>query len=135
MVAKGARMGKRGARTLLTAAVILLGVWALLEIIMRLYVDLPLKTDFYGSISRDEVRERQAAAGVKVAAGPGWIHLGWIADPERESYRIEWLAAGQWTTIGHSRFGSFLWRGEGGAFRVFAVPKGSGQPRLIGEVS
>lgn len=128
-------MGKRGARTLLTAAVILLGVWALLEIIMRLYVDLPLKTDFYGSISRDEVRERQAAAGVKAAAGPGWIHLGWIADPERESYRIERLAAGQWIAIGHSRFGSFLWRGEGGAFRVFAVPKGSGQPRLIGEVS
>ncbi|MBC7243672.1 MAG: hypothetical protein H5T60_14655, partial [Anaerolineae bacterium] len=111
----------RGARKLLKTVIILLGVWALLEIIMRLYVDLPLKADFYGSISREDVRERQAAAGVKTAAGPGWIHLGWIADPERESYRIERLSAGQWTEIGQSQFGSFLWRGEGGTFRVFAV--------------
>ncbi len=112
----------------------LLGLCLVFEIGERIYVEAPLKTDFYGSIPREKVRERQVEIGVKVASGQGWLHLGWIADPERETYRIEQLTAEGWKPIGEAKYGSFLLR-KGGTFRVLAVPKDGNSPRVIGEAS
>lgn len=66
----------------------ILALWLLLEGIVRLYLEWPLETSFYGSLGRDRTRERQSEYGVQVADGTGWAHLGWIADPGRESYRV-----------------------------------------------
>lgn len=126
---------KRFWKAILIALASLLGLWLLLEIVVRWYVESPLKTDFYSSIPRELVRERQAQVGVQVASGPDWIHLGWIADPERETYRVDRQENGAWVEIGEVEFGSFLWREEGGAFRVRALPKDGSQPRVLGEAS
>jgi hypothetical protein len=111
-------------------------LWLLVEVAVRAYLELPLATDFYGSVSRSQVRALQQAHGVKLAAGPGWLHLGWVADPERERYRIESWIGGTWQRAGEARFGSFLVRDAAGRYRVWAEPKGRGAvERLIGEVS
>ncbi|MGC8839240.1 MAG: hypothetical protein ACP5UM_12575 [Anaerolineae bacterium] len=120
----------RGFRVLLALG----GIWLLLEAAVRVYVEAPLSTDFYGSISREEVAEKQALYRVQTTAGPGWVHLGWIANPEVETYRIERREAQGWQTVGRTQFGSFLWRGEGGSFRVWREPKKGGEPALLGEV-
>lgn len=125
---------KRFLKPIFIAFAVLLGLCLILEIGERIYVEAPLKTDFYGSIPRDKVRERQEEIGVRVAKGPDWVHLGWIADPEREYYRIERLSGGTWEPIGKAKYGSFLLR-EGGTFRVLAIPKNGADPRIIGEVS
>jgi beta-fructofuranosidase len=101
---------------------------------VRAWIQRPLRRGFWGSVPRDAVRERQERHGVKAAAGAGWIHLGWIADPERERYAIERRRGGGWEPCGRARFGSFLWRGEGGAFRVRALPRGGGEARILAEV-
>jgi beta-fructofuranosidase len=109
-----------------------LGVLALLEVALRWVVGFGLETDFYGSIPREAVRERQVRHGVRVAAGPGWAHLGWIADPERERYRVERREAAGWVTVARPRLGSQLVR-TGGAHRVWAVARRGGEARLVGE--
>jgi len=114
----------------------LLALWLVAEAVTRAVLEFPLRVDFYGSVSRDAVRSWQALHGVKVAAGPGWLHLGWIADPEREAYRIERRTGEVWQNVGRTRYGSCLVRGAGDAFRVWARPKaGGGDERLIGEAS
>ena len=118
---------------LLAAVAVLLGTWVVLEIAVRLYVGRPLRTDFYGSIARSAVREHQARYGVQVAAGVGWAHLGWIADPERERYRIERQEAGASRVIGYAQFGSYLVRATG-TYRVWAEPHDGSPPRLLGHV-
>jgi hypothetical protein len=125
---------KRLWKTALIILASLLGLWLLLEFIMRWYVESPLKADFYGSIPRDAVQERQAQVGVQAASGPGWIHLGWIADPDSESYRIERQADGAWVEVGKTEFGSFLWQDDG-TYRVLELPKNGSQSRILGEVS
>ncbi len=85
----------------------LLALWLLLEAIVRIYVEAPLASDFYGSIPRTEVAVFQARYGVQTVSGPGWVHLGWIANPEAETYRIERRAATGWQAIGQAQFGSF----------------------------
>jgi len=109
-------------------------LWLVLEAVVRVYVEAPLSSDFYGSIPRAEVAEWQARYGVQATAGPGWVHLGWIANPEAETYRIERRTAQGWQAVGQAQFGSFLWRGEGGSFRVWRVPKKGGEAALLGEV-
>jgi len=121
-------------KPVLIAIASLLGLWLLLEIVIRWYVESPLRKDFYGSIPRDAVNARQAKIGVQAVSGLDWIHLGWIADPERESYRIEKESGETWVEVGRAEFGSFLWR-EGGRFRVLALPKSGGQARVLGETS
>jgi hypothetical protein len=133
---------RRAARGILTAIVpsldwalvvaAVLGIFGLLEVALRWLLGLGLATDFYGSIPREAVRERQAWHGVRVAAGPGWAHLGWIADPERENYRIERREGAGWRTIARVRFGSQLLR-AGGRYRVLAVARRGGAERLLGE--
>jgi hypothetical protein len=114
----------------------LLALWLVAEVAVRAVLELPLRVDFYGSVSRDDVRDLQAAHGVRLAAGPGWLHLGWIADPERESYRIERRTGDAWRSVGRATYGSFLSRDAGGSFRVWALPRRSGKPeRLLGEAS
>jgi len=119
----------RSVKVLLGALIL----WLVLELAVRVYVEAPLPTDFYGSISRAEVAELQARYGVQTTSGPGWVHLGWIAHPEVETYRIEQLSAQGWQTVGQAQFGSFLWRGAGGSFRVWKVPRRGGAPILLGE--
>lgn len=126
---------KRSWKAIVITVASLLGLWLLLELAVRWYVESPLTTDFYSSIPRELVRERQAQVGVQVAAGSGWIHLGWIADPESETYLVERQENGDWVEIGDAEFGSFLWREGGGAFRVLAAPRDGDQTRVIGEVS
>jgi hypothetical protein len=53
----------------------ILALWLLLEGIVRLYLEWPLETSFYGSLGRDRVRARQAEHGVRVVDGTGWAHL------------------------------------------------------------
>lgn len=121
----------------LTLAVIVLGAllaaWFCVEIGLRVAVGWRLETDFYGSLGREDVRERQELHGVCVASGCGWAHLGWVADPERERYRIERRASSGWETHARTRYGSLLVR-SAGSYRVWALPRDAGEPRLVGEV-
>lgn len=112
---------------------IVIGLWILLEIGLRIYVESPLKIDFYGSLPRELVAERQSQYGVKVLEGPGWVHLGWIADPEKESYSIRKLGDGKWQEIGRAEFGSFVSRDNGGLYRVVAEAKDRKMENLVGE--
>lgn len=108
-----------------------LGLWALLELAVRRVAARPCRVGFYGSVARDEVRALQAEVGLRTARGPGWVHLGWIADPARERYRVERRAEGGWRPCGEARFGSFL-AARGGTFRVLARPRGGGSARVVG---
>ena len=127
--------GKRMVKTIGIIAGSLLAIWLVLEIGMRIYVEFPLKTDFYGSIPRDQVPGRQAAAGVKTLRGPGWVHLGWIANPDAETYRIDEQVNGGWVEAGRAAFGSFLLHRSGGTFRVMALPKDGRESRVLGEAT
>jgi hypothetical protein len=118
--------------------------WLACELAMRWWIASPLATGFYGSIRREEVRAHQERHGVRAARGPGWIHLAWIADPDRERYVIEHRdpraggADGDWRARGRTRLGSFLVEGRGGEFRVRALTRsrqaGAGD-RVLGQVS
>lgn len=127
-------MRKKFTRAILILLATLVGLCLIAEVGERIYVEAPLRTDFYGSIPRSEARARQEEVGVKTASGPGWLHLGWIADPERETYRIERLTGGTWKPVGEAEYGSFFLR-EGGTYRVVAVPRDGGAPRLLGEAA
>ena len=122
-------------RSLMIALAVFVGIWLLLEIGLRLYVELPLKTDFYGSIARDQVRDEQFKHGVRTAVGNGWIHLGWIADPDNESYTVEKRSGSAWIKTGESAFGSYLTHDLTGNFRVIVKSKKDGIARILGEVS
>jgi len=124
---------KRLVKTILVLTGILLGAWALAEVIMRLYLEAPLQSDFYSSLPRQDVTQRQERYGVQVASGAGWAHLGWIADPERESYRIVKLAGGEPEHVGESRYGSLLLRDAHGVYQVWATPANGISDRLVGE--
>ena len=126
---------KRLINIMLTIVGILLGLWLLLEIGLRWYVESPLTTDFYSSASREGLLPRQSPNGVRTVSGSNWIHLGWIADPDAETYRIEKLVNGMWNEIGTTEFGSFLIRDGGGQFRVWRVPKNGNQPEILEEVT
>lgn len=111
---------------------VILVAWALIEVGLRVAVGWSLETDFYGSISRDDVRAQQERHGVQVAEGPGWAHLGWIADPERERYRIDRRTASGWETVARVRHGSLLVR-VAGRYRVRALSRRGGEARVVGE--
>lgn len=113
--------------------VVLGGLWLLCELVMRSYLERPLRTDFYGSLPREAVPGRQEQVGVRVAAGMGWAHLGWIADPLHETYWIERRQGDGWQAVGRARYGSFLVR-QGGVYRVVAERLDGGALRVIGEV-
>ncbi|MCS6907323.1 MAG: hypothetical protein RML93_05505 [Anaerolineales bacterium] len=114
---------------------VLLGFALVLEIGVRIYVEAPLETDFYGSIARQAVGALQAQVGVQTLSGSQWVHLGWIADPEKETYRIELRTPEGWREVGQTQFGSFLDRGSGGTYRVWRVPKDRSPHALLGEVT
>ncbi len=99
----------------------------LLEIVIRIIIDLPVKTDFYSSIKRTEVVEYQKTTGIRVTSGPGWIHLGWIAHPERENYRVYRIEKGKEHEAGTSEYGSYLSAGLGaGEEYIYRVKASSG---------
>ncbi|HSV96430.1 MAG TPA: hypothetical protein VLM75_05775 [Spirochaetota bacterium] len=85
-----------------------LALFFILETAVRMIIDLPAKTDLYSSIPRGKVPALQKKFGVKTAHGPGWIHLGWIAHPEKERYRVYRLDDGAETPLGETRYGSYL---------------------------
>ncbi|UCE85334.1 MAG: hypothetical protein JSU66_13435 [Deltaproteobacteria bacterium] len=118
----------------IAAAVLAAGL--AVECLVRLYLEWPLATSFYGSLPRERVRDRQREHGVQVVAGAGWVHLGWIADPERERYRVEWREAGTgpWRSLARTTYGSLLHRGAGGDFRVLAVRREGGGLVEVGAV-
>lgn len=120
-------------KTMLTTLAILLGLWLLMEIGLRWYVESPLTTDFYSSTSREGLLPQQSEMGVKTLSGPGWIHLGWVADPDTETYRIEKFVDGAWSEIGQAQYGSFFIRDAGGQFRVLRMPKNGNQPEIFSE--
>jgi hypothetical protein len=120
-------------KTILIILMIIPVLWLLLEIIMRWYVESPLTTDFYASTLREAILPPQREISVQTVSGPGWIHLGWIADPEAETYRIEKRVDGTWSEIDRAEYGSCLLRDSGGTFRVLRVPKNGGQPEALGE--
>ena len=114
--------------------IILVSAWILMEIAVRIYLEWPLSTDFYSSLPADQIPEYQKQIGVRATTGKGWIHLGWIADPEREIYRIERATGDRWLYVRDVVFGSFL-NHDGGKYRVWAHPKNGDEFRLIGEVT
>jgi hypothetical protein len=116
------------------AAAAVLAVWLLLEVLVRLFVEWPLRTDFYGSIAPGRVQEQQARFGVQVASGLDWAHLGWVADPKRERYRIERRDRNAWEQIGEATVGSFLIR-QSGTYRVSTLPRDRTASRCVGEVA
>jgi hypothetical protein len=113
---------------------LVLAAWLVVEIAVRLYIEWPLRTTFYGSIHRTAIAHRQIQYGVQLATGCGWAHLGWIADPDAERYRIERLADGGWQTVGDTVFGSYLVR-QSGQYRVWAHRKDHTPARLQGTVT
>ena len=133
MVKKKGR-GNRWLKIAVITVTVLLGVWLVCEVGLRIYVESPLKTGFYSSLAQQDVPARQKEIGVKSAAGPGWVHLGWIADPDKETYRVEQKRGDRWEIIDQPAFGSSLVHQGGGLFRVSAVPKDGSAARLIGEV-
>jgi len=47
--------------------------------------------------------------GLKIARGAGWVHLGWVADPEQERYLIKTRnEEGKWAEIDRVVYGSWL---------------------------
>lgn len=103
---------------------------------MRWYVESPLTTDFYASTSREGLLPRQREISVQTVNGSGWVHLGWVADPDAETYRIDKLVNGAWSEIGTAEYGSFLIREEGGGqFRVWRISKNGSQPEVLGEAA
>jgi beta-fructofuranosidase len=122
---------------ILIGGIIVLGIWILLEMTVRIIAEKGLKADFYGSITRESVRELQIRFGVKMVDGPGWYHLGWVADPERERYVIQtrW-GEGRWMTAGKAKYGSWLaaYSGETGDVRVVAISLSSEERSVIGEL-
>ncbi|MBP7737781.1 MAG: hypothetical protein KA369_17495 [Spirochaetes bacterium] len=80
----------------------------ILEAGVRIVVDLPVKTDFYSSISKEKIPSLQKKIGVKVCSGGSWIHLGWIADPAAGRYSVYRVEAGGETRVGQVKYGSFL---------------------------
>ncbi|MCX7678988.1 MAG: hypothetical protein N2316_07190, partial [Spirochaetes bacterium] len=102
------------------------------EIATYMYVEIPLSTDFYGSIPKGEVRTKQSQYKIKSLSGNNWIHLGWIADPDNEEYLIQLQQNGKWHQIGKAQFGSFLYRGRGGHFRVIKVAKKTKEKTILG---
>lgn len=125
---------KRVIRTVGIIFGVLIALFLVLEIGERIYLEAPLETDFYGSISRQEVRDYQEKIGVQVATGPGWGHLGWIADPEKEYYEVEKRIGDAWILVGKARYGSFLVH-ESGEFRVVAVSLREKTRRTLGNVT
>jgi hypothetical protein len=102
-------MKNRLFKRLLKAGIILLLIGIILEIGVRVVIDLPADTDFYSSISNGEIATYQKRWKVKTVTGATWIHLGWIANPDKEVYTI-YQRGDDWTQIGETRFGSFLIR-------------------------
>lgn len=111
----------------------ILATWLVVELLERLYLEYPLKTGFYSSLSQEDVPQRQQEIGVRVVNGPGWSHLAWIADPDQETYRIVRMVEGQPQTIGSAHYGSFLLHDPVGSYQVWAVPVDGKAPRLLGE--
>ena len=110
-------------------------VWIILELIVRWVAKKGIKTDFYGSVTRDVVKHLQEKHGVKVVQEPGWTHLGWIADPEREDYVVQKMESdGDWETVARVIYGSWLGYDANGRYRVLAENKTSKETKTIGEV-
>ncbi len=120
-----------------------------------------LATDFYGGMPADLVRAKQSSLGIKVAAGPTWVHLAWLADPERERYLVYSTsiedkppvksAAGavaaepqpgaslqQWAIVDEASFGSSLIKGLSPQsryrFKVVSVARDDSIRRTLGVV-
>ena len=73
---------------LVIAIEIIVAVWLVLEIGLRVYVEMPLKTDFYSSITRELVRQRQVEIGVR----PHRDRAGstWVGSPTLRGRPIAW---------------------------------------------
>ncbi|TAL35504.1 MAG: hypothetical protein EPN93_10210 [Spirochaetes bacterium] len=98
-----------------------------LEIAVRVVIDLPAKTDFYASIRRDEIPFYQEKFGVRTNSGPDWIHLGWIADPEKQRYAVFRIEPAGETRVAETRYGSCLVENlEPGSRYLFRVQSGDG---------
>ncbi len=115
-------------KKLLIALGIVLALWLAIEIGMRLSAP---KTDFYSSINREQARELQDQFSLRTTAGDNWIHFGWVADPDKESYRVNWYDGKEWKMLAETKFGSALIYDHAGSFEVQAIEK-SGNMRLIG---
>jgi hypothetical protein len=103
-------VAKKLLKKILKATVIVLVVFIIMEIGVRIIIDLPAKTDFYGSIKKEDIEKFQKIWRVKASAGSNWIHLGWIADPDHERYTIYIYENNNWRMVGETEFGSYLVR-------------------------
>jgi len=121
-------------KTLINIICILAAIFVIGQIGIYIYVDAPLQTDFYGSIPKELVQQKQAYYKVKCLSGNGWIHLGWIANPDEEEYIIELQDNdGSFKKIGTAQFGSYLYRGSGGTFNVVKINKKTKMRAIVGQ--
>jgi len=99
-----------------------------LEVGVRIIIDLPADTDFYGSIGKQEIKQFQELHQIKFVSGSDWIHLGWIADPDNESYLVYRKQGDAWLHLEEVEFGSFLQKNleaqTSYTFRVKSNPSG-----------
>jgi len=114
---------------------IIILLWLFSEVFIRLIAQKGLAADFYGSISENEVQESQDRNGIKISRGNGWIHLGWVADTKREIYKVEIQNGENWETLAIEKFGSHLYHGSGGEFRIVKINKQSHAHQLMGIVN
>ena len=115
--------------------------WALAAAAITTHALPSLRTDFYSSIARDQVAAFQHSVGVRASAGTDWIHAGWIADPEHESYQVylrraQDIGSDGWRRVATTRHGSALVReaDAGGAYevKVEAISDADAAPREVG---
>lgn len=109
-------------------------IWVSLEFLIRLIAEKGLSSDFYGSIPENKVQYIQKQIGIKITKGNGWIHLGWIADIKNEIYRIEIENGESWQFLTKTKYGSYLYKGLGGKFRVTKINHKTHECQLLGEI-
>jgi beta-fructofuranosidase len=109
-------------------------IWVSFELLIRFIAEKGLISDFYGSVPESKIHDLQKQHGIKVNKGNGWIHLGWVADIKNELYRVEIQNGENWKFLATEKFGSHLFMGTGGRFRVTIIEKKSHNLQLLGEV-
>ncbi len=111
-------------------------LWITLELAVRLIAEKGIKTDFYGSIRREDAQSLQRKHGLKYVVGQGWFHVGWVADPEKEIYNVQVRSSQEdWRVVAQVKTGSALIPSRHfDAVRVIAENKFTHQRRLVGVV-
>lgn len=124
------------AKTIIIFVSIIVILFIVIEVGLPIYVESPLKSgDFYSSLPKDVIQQRQAEIGLQIASGTGWAHLAWIADPDQETYIIEQQKDGQWVQVTSVSYGSYLVSEVGEHHLRVSAQKSDGSRSVLGEAT